>query len=666
MRDMILEALAHIPASNLDYQDWLSIGMALKSEGYDVTIFDDWSRSDTKRYSEGKCLEKWKTFSDGGVTGATIMYWAKHFGFVPHSYEGDGDIPFDGEIEYDGLDYVIPSKPEPKPADQLITYLKILYREDEYVGYVTTDVWVNKEGKFCPGKGNYDRTAGQLISLLENNKDDIGAVIGDIKPECGAWIRFNPVDGKGVKNENVTRFTYALVESDSLPISEQEDLYRKLQLPIACLVKSGGKSLHAIVKVEAVNEDEYKRRVLFLYETLDKNGLIVDRNNKNPSRLSRMPGIMRNGVMQELVDTNIGKKSWSEWLDFVDELNDDLPNPKTLSSVLENPPPLADEIIYKILRKGHKMLLSGSSKAGKSFLLMELAIAISEGRDWLSFKTRKGKVFYVNLEIDEASCINRFAQIYKAMKITPEHADDIMVWTLRGKALTLDKLYKKIIRRVKDGGFDVIILDPIYKVITGDENSASDMGAFCNLFDRIATETGCAMIYCHHHSKGAQGFKKAMDRASGSGVFARDPDAQLDMIQLDLTDEFILKNADDPFATGWRLEGSLREFPNFKPVNFWFQYPIHVPDKGGLLEKEYAEGDTRLNLKKSGKLKKSAEELLTEFEEGFNELSMGESCVDEAELREYLEISERALRDRVSASKGKYFRKKGKVYKNEE
>ncbi len=27
-------------------------------------------------------------------------------------------------------------------------------------------------------------------------------------------IRFNPLDGMGVKNENVTRFTYALVESD--------------------------------------------------------------------------------------------------------------------------------------------------------------------------------------------------------------------------------------------------------------------------------------------------------------------------------------------------------------------------------------------------------------------------------------------------------------------
>lgn len=81
---------------------------------------------------------------------------------------------------------------------------------------------------------------------------------------------------------------------------------------------------------------------------------------------------------------------------------------------------------------------------------------------------------------------------------------------------------------------DAIVIDPIYKVITGDENNASEMGAFCNQFDKICAQTGCASIYCHHHSKGSQGMKKAMDRASGSGVFARDPDAQLDIIQLEL------------------------------------------------------------------------------------------------------------------------------------
>src|SRR5699024_2750027 len=78
-----------------------------------------------------------------------------------------------------------------------------------------------------------------------------------------------------------------------------------------------------------------------------------------------------------------------------------------------------------------------------------------------------------------------------------------------------------------------IVIDPIYKVITGDENSADQMANFCNQFDKVCNELGCAVIYCHHHSKGSQGSKKSMDRASGSGVFARDPDALLDLIELE-------------------------------------------------------------------------------------------------------------------------------------
>ena len=44
-------------------------------------------------------------------------------------------------------------------------------------------------------------------------------------------------------------------------------------------------------------------------------------------------------------------------------------------------------------------------------------------------------------------------------------------------------------------------------------------------------------IYSHHHSKGLQGGKKSGDRASGSGVFLRDPDAYIDLMPLDKTEE---------------------------------------------------------------------------------------------------------------------------------
>lgn len=657
----ILEALKYISVSSLSYQEWVNVGMALKAEGYDCSVWDDWSRND-KRYKAGECERKWRSFNGSSkpITGATIVQMAKDNGYVPHSFAGDGCMEWNDVIEYDGDGVTYEIQKTLTPTEQLITYLEALFEPNEKVGYVTNDVWQDSEGKWMPSKGVYDRTSAELIFSLKKHPDDLGATIGDWKEECGAWIRFNPVDG-GVKNENITRFTYALVESDDMPISEQDAIYRKLELPIATLTHSAGKSLHAIVRVDAENYEEYRKRVDFLYDFLEKNGLKVDKQNRNPSRLSRMPGVTRNGQTQTLITTNIGRKSWVDWLDFVEGTNDELPSLTNLADELKSPPKLPEELIEGVLRCGHKMLISGSSKAGKSFLLMELAVALSEGATWLGFKCKKSKVLYVNLEIDPASCINRFSEIYKALKIPPKNSKDISIWNLRGHAVPLDKLVPKLLRRINNLHYDAVIIDPIYKVITGDENNASEMGAFCNQFDKICNETGCATIYCHHHSKGAQGYKKAMDRASGSGVFARDPDAQLDMIQLEADSDFLNSYADNTSDTAWRLECSLREFANFKPKNFWFRYPIHVLDNKGNLEKLYSEGDPKNNLKKSGKRSQTPDDRKAEFDRAFDVCSEDGITAETTSIAEYLGIKDRTVRDRVNEFKDEYSTHKGTI-----
>ena len=656
----ILEALKYIDASATSYEEWVQVGMALKTEGYDWTVWDAWSQAD-KRYKPGECERKWRTFTGSSkpVSGGTIVQMAKERWYTPHAFEGDGCMDWNDVIEYDGdgVTYEVPQTQS--PAEQLVTFLETLFKPDELVGYVSNDVWKDAEGKWMPSKGVYDRTAAELIAQIRKYPNDLGATIGDWKKECGAWIRFNPLDGMGVKNENVTRFTYALVESDDMPIHEQDALYRKLELPIATLTHSGGKSLHAIVRVDAENYEEYRKRVDFLYDYLDKNGLKVDKQNRNPSRLSRMPGVTRNGQMQTLIATNIGRRSWVDWLDYVEGADDELPAFTLLGEALENPPKLPDELIKGVLRCGHKMLISGSSKAGKSFLLMELAVALAEGIKWLGFECKKSKVIYVNLEIDPASCINRFSEIYKGLGIKPKFPNDIYVWNLRGHAVPLDKLVPKLLRRVSSQHFDAVIIDPIYKVITGDENNASEMGQFCNQFDKICQVSGCSTIYCHHHSKGAQGFKKAMDRASGSGVFARDPDAQLDMIQLETSEEFLNENADNLNSTAWRLECSLREFPNFKPRNFWFEYPIHRVDEQGILGGLYSEGDPKSNLAKSCKRKQTPELRKEEFDRAFDiNVSIDGTCPASA-IAEYLGIAERTVRARVAEFADEYATHKG-------
>ena len=208
-----------------------------------------------------------------------------------------------------------------------------------------------------------------------------------------------------------------------------------------------------------------------------------------------------------MVDTNIGKESWEEWVEWIESVNDDLPDPEPLQAVWENLPELSPCLIEGVLRKGHKMLIAGPSKAGKSFLQIELCISIAEGKDWLGWKCARGRVMYVNLELDRASCLHRFRDVYDTLGWRPKYLDSIDIWNLRGKSVPMDKLAPKLIRRAAKKDYVAIIIDPIYKVITGDENSADQMANFCNQFDKVCTELGCAVIYCHHHSKGSQGGK---------------------------------------------------------------------------------------------------------------------------------------------------------------
>ena len=723
--DNIQDLLKFINPATCSYQEWTDVGMALKQEGYQVSVWDSWSQADS-RYHPGECARKWASFSrnDGNiVTGGTIYKMAVDGGYKPdygHELDWSDEIVRDDKTIIDPA-WIESREIEPPehwdPVGQITTYLNTLFEPGENVGYVMQS-WKNEKGKYIPqNKGSYDRTAGELIEALEKCGGDIGSVLGDYDLNGGAWIRFNPLDGHGVKNENVTEFRYALVESDDMSLEKQNAMMREMQLPISVLVYSGGKSLHAIVKIDAADYSEYRKRVDYLYDVCRKNGMAIDTQNRNPSRLSRLPGVTRGDKKQFIVDTNIGKTSWAEWKDWIDSINDDLPDIEDLADVWSNIPDLAPCLIDGVLRKGHKMLISGPSKAGKSFLQIELAIAIAEGKKWLQWNCAQGRVMYVNLELDRASCLHRFKDVYTALGWEPSHLNNIDIWNLRGQSAPMDKLAPRLIRRAKEKNYAAVIIDPIYKVITGDENSASEMAKFCNQFDKIAKELECAVIYCHHHSKGMQGGKRAMDRASGSGVFARDPDALLDMIELPTPDvlqkqqadraacdaimHYLKHNAlttwdwkeeigpDDrmslPTLTGmckahllpvdlsrirelidqsqnaatqktaWRIDGILREFPKFEPVNIWFDYPVHQVDEDGLLadinpEEEKTPYQRMLEAKKKQSEKDNAEKI-SQFAIAFDGLVDESGCVRLKDIAEEIGVSQKTIGAWLGAGK---------------
>lgn len=651
------DALGHIDPATLSYEEWVEVGMALKESGLPCSTWDEWSRRDPSRYHDGECERKWEGFgrSDGGrVSSGTIAMMARDRGWDPRGDDLGQALPWDGEIDVSGI--VDPTWIEPEelpsgpsdPVRELSDYLQAMFGADEVVGYVCDSL--EREGRHIPAsKGCYTRTCGEILRDLERY-GSIERALGAYDHDAGAWVRLNPLTGSGVRNSDVADFRYALVESDTLPKDRQLALVKALELPCAAVVDSGGKSVHAVVRVDASDYAEYRKRVDQLYEVCRRNGLDPDPQNKNPSRLTRMPGADRGGCHQTLLSGPCGRRTWSEWWEWVQETSDDLPDPVSLAEVWDDMPELAPPLIDGILRQGHKMLLSGPSKAGKSFALIELCAAIAEGGAWLGRRCAQGRVLYVNLELDPASALHRFRDVYAELGLKPDGIGNIDVWNLRGRSVPMDQLAPSLIRRALKTSPIAVVIDPIYKVITGDENSADQMAAFCNQFDRVAQQVGCAVIYAHHHSKGYQGQKRSMDRASGSGVFARDPDAILDMMQLELTDacreersralrrsaaarylslvspgweasapedavgtsedvvtwalqwlgkqersglEEAVRSASSGYGTwtAWRIEGTLREFPAPKPVNVWFDYPVHRPDDTGALSDLAPEGE---------------------------------------------------------------------------
>ena len=591
--DELEEALSFVSPEHYEYQDWLHVGMALKEAGADLSVWERWSANDPDAYRRdpAACAAKWDTFDSSEITAKTIFKWAMDAGWKSsRSYSGhDTALDWESVITSPVKVNMSGEMPVQEPQqwnqfDQVRRYIKALFHADEYVAFNTNLKYDEARGKWKPADmGTFTRTAGQILEDLDKYEasGDLSNVLGTLNPDGGAYIRINPVDGKGVNDRNVTRFNYALIESDNMPIEQQRFMMHALKLPIRVMVHSAGKSVHAIVKVDAKNRYEFKERVEYLHAICNEAGLIADAANKNEARLSRLPGVYRKGKKQYIIEENVGLSSWDEWYEYQESLRDKLPQTDNMEDLYNDPPAVAPELISGVLRQGHKMIISGPSKAGKSFLLLELAYAIAEGHTWIGNKCTMGKVLYVNMEIDRASFARRFISIYNARKMNfGAHRSNIDIWNLRGYSMPITKLIEPLLRRAKKESYSAIIIDPLYKVLEGDENSNTDVARMGAGFDRIAQETGAAVIYVHHFAKGYAGDRASIDRGSGAGTFSRDPDAILTISPLEQTED-----EEEAHGSAWRVEYTLREFKDHEPTNVYFQYPVHEVDDGLLKTK---------------------------------------------------------------------------------
>jgi hypothetical protein len=264
----------------------------------------------------------------------------------------------------------------------------------------------------------------------------------------------------------------------------------------------------------------------------------------------------------------------TEWTDGIDEPDtaspasngtNELPAIEDAADFIDRDIATPPDVIVDLLHQGSKMVLGGSSKSNKTWLQADLAVSVAAGAMWLGKQTRKGRVLYINLELGTAFFQKRIQVVSRAKEVRIEPGQ-LMVWNLRGYAADLSTLLGKILEAAGSDKFDLIVIDPIYKVLGNrDENRAGDIASLLNQIERLAVQSGAAVVFGAHFSKGNQAAKESIDRIGGSGVFARDPDSIL---------IFTKHEEDDAFT----VDATLRNHPPLKPFVVRWKFPLMVVD----------------------------------------------------------------------------------------
>lgn len=338
-----LEALKFIEPATLTHSEWLDAFMGARAAGIPYADVDAWNARDRERYDEGVNKKRWQSIDPeklGGKTWRTLFRMAYDRGWrgvqrgatarasrrglrsVDTHRRAGAPRPVVPDVETGKLPNTEAARKVPA-GEQLRRYLRALHDPAASV-VVVTDSTPGKNGKARPTGSGQLYIVGDAIGNPEG-------VLRAADPKAGAWITLNEYDPERFAKDHrkeaaLSSFRYALIEADEdengnqIPLEEQLRHAARLRLPARAAVWSGSKSLHLVCAVDAKDAAEFRERAEFLISYCVADGFNVDTGVKDPVRLSRLPGVMRNGEQQTLLwaagedgSGDCWAASWDEW-----------------------------------------------------------------------------------------------------------------------------------------------------------------------------------------------------------------------------------------------------------------------------------------------------------------------------------------------------------------
>ncbi len=358
---------------------------------------------------------------------------------------------------------------------------------------------------------------------------------------CGTWVRVNAMMPGGKTDLDVAHFVHCLIESDCMTIEEQYTMLLASRLPIATIVHSGGKSLHALVRVDAADREQYVQRVNVVYAFMRQNGFDIDEQNKNPSRYSRLPGVLRGDMPQYLVAVNPAGcfgtyDEWVEWAQMEDTEIDvtafrgeHLPDDWLTQFV----PPI-EFVFHNMIPLDYVTLLVATGGTGKSMLSLELAMSVTLGRILLEginpCTTEPSRVAMLALEDDKAEIWRRLQRIGRTFGLDDKDAatlaQNLRLFCMptfaavtaekRGAPLAVSDDLQRLSDELKDFEPRLVIFDPLAALLGGvvEENSNEAAYAVVGLL-RSSLPPGTGLLVLCHTSKAERSTSETPRGAAG-------------------------------------------------------------------------------------------------------------------------------------------------------
>lgn len=217
-----------------------------------------------------------------------------------------------------------------------------------------------------------------------------------------------------------------------------------------------------------------------------------------------------------------------------------------LSEFLKNEYKPGAHIIGRgLLPVGGKLILSGSPKANKSWVALNMILDLVRGRDIFGAYYKDGRavlpvlkpwrVLYLEQELGEQGLLERLRGKDEGHPglTTGLNPDGLQLFVQpRDTAMRLDHPdgrvhIREIVEAVRP---DVTVMDPFAKFNLLDENSSQDMGAVMRVADHLVEDFGTAIIFIHHVGKDStENPRRGLDRLRGSSAIAADIDTMIEV-----------------------------------------------------------------------------------------------------------------------------------------